>query len=403
VALLTYLEHPARVSSLVLSGGLAGAPRWFALQRAIGRVTPEPLLARMLEGSYSGKRPEHKHPAGEDFRRCGKRTYMAALAELSGLDLGPRLSRVTAPTLVLCGSNDRANSALSKELAAGMPSAELRIAPAPATCGTSNILTSSTRRWPRSPTGWYRRDRKRGCAYPLQLRCMPIPHRTDSPAAPTLKTPGRRNPLASVTAMRPRSLAWAGFAASAWAIAYAIGVRVYQGLGGRLGLAWTFQDPAAMRRASLMAGVGILLAVLGVILSSSTVGLRATKRRSSPGTSCSTSPGFSGSGCWSARNAALQPPLRRLCPCGTAARDHHRRGDACPDAVLQHPGRREQRVIVRRSQRRRLVHCYWSRIRSRAMVWSLDSGALDERRTVMTEACCRRGAFLASKASPISG
>jgi hypothetical protein len=168
-------------------------------------------------------------------------------------------------------------------------------------------------------------------------------------------------------------------------------------------IAGTFQDPAAMRRASLMAGVGILLAVLGVILSSSTVGLRATKRRSSPGTSCSTSPGFSGSGCWSARNAALQPPLRRLCPCGTAARDHHRRGDACPDAVLLHPGRREQRVIVRRSQRRRLVHCYWSRIRSRAMVWSLDSGALDERRTVMTEACCRRGAFLASKASPISG
>jgi hypothetical protein len=69
--------------------------------------------------------------------------------------------------------------------------------------------------------------------------------------------------------MRPRSLAWAGFAASAWAIAYAIGVRVYQGLGGRLGLAGTFQDPAAMWRASLMAGVGILLAVLGVILSSS--------------------------------------------------------------------------------------------------------------------------------------
>jgi 3-oxoadipate enol-lactonase len=129
VALLTYLEHPARVSSIVLSGGLARAPRWFALQRAIGRITPEPLLARMLAGSYSGKRPEHTHAAGEDFRRCGKRTYMAGLAELSGLDLGPRLSRVTVPTLVLCGSNDRANIALSKELAAGMPSAELRIIP----------------------------------------------------------------------------------------------------------------------------------------------------------------------------------------------------------------------------------------------------------------------------------
>lgn len=65
--------------------------------------------------------------------------------------------------------------------------------------------------------------------------------------------------------MRPRSLAWAGYAASAWAIAYAIGVRVYQGLGGRLGLAGTFQDPAAMRRASLIAGVGILLAGVGAL------------------------------------------------------------------------------------------------------------------------------------------
>ena len=403
MALLTYLEHPARVSSLVLSGGLAGAPRWFALQGAIGRITPEPLLARMLEGSYSGKRPEHKHPAGEDFRRCGKRTYMAALAELSGLDLGPRLSRVTAPTLVLCGSNDRANSALSKELAAGMPSAELRIAPAPATCGTSNILTSSTRRWPRSPTGWYRRDRKRGCAYPLQLRCMPIPHRTDSPAAPTLKTPGRRNPLASVTAMRPRSLAWAGVRR------VRMGDRIRHRrarLSRTRREAWPCRDvPGPGRDAAGEPDGGGGHSPRGPRSDSlsSTVGLRATKRRSSPGTSCSTSPGFSGSGCWSARNAALQPPLRRLCPCGTAARDHHRRGDACPDAVLLHPGRREQRVIVRRSQRRRLVHCYWSRIRSRAMVWSLDSGALDERRTVMTEACCRRGAFLASKASPISG
>jgi 3-oxoadipate enol-lactonase len=129
VALLTHLEHPARVSSLVLSGGLARTPRWFALQRAIARITPEPLLARMLQRAYAGGRSEHARAAGEDFRRCGKRTYMAGLAELSGVDLRPRLGRVTVPTLVLCGSNDRANIPLSKELAAGIPSAELRIIP----------------------------------------------------------------------------------------------------------------------------------------------------------------------------------------------------------------------------------------------------------------------------------
>jgi hypothetical protein len=62
-----------------------------------------------------------------------------------------------------------------------------------------------------------------------------------------------------------RSLAWAGYAAFAWAAAYAVGVRGYQGLGGTLGLAGTFTDPAGMRRASLAAGVGILLVGVGAL------------------------------------------------------------------------------------------------------------------------------------------
>jgi hypothetical protein len=60
-------------------------------------------------------------------------------------------------------------------------------------------------------------------------------------------------------------LAWAGYAASAWAIAYAIGVRGYQGLGGTVGLAGTFTDPAQMRRASLLAGAGIFLVGIGAL------------------------------------------------------------------------------------------------------------------------------------------
>jgi hypothetical protein len=64
---------------------------------------------------------------------------------------------------------------------------------------------------------------------------------------------------------RTRSLAWAGYAASAWAIAYAIGVRGYQGLGGTVGLAGTFEDPAAMRQASLIAGAGILVVGLAAL------------------------------------------------------------------------------------------------------------------------------------------
>jgi hypothetical protein len=60
-------------------------------------------------------------------------------------------------------------------------------------------------------------------------------------------------------------LAWTGYAAFAWAVAYAVGVRGYQGLGGTLGLAGTFEDPAGMRRASLMAGAGILVVGFGAL------------------------------------------------------------------------------------------------------------------------------------------
>jgi hypothetical protein len=62
-----------------------------------------------------------------------------------------------------------------------------------------------------------------------------------------------------------RSLAWAAYAASGWAAAYAIGVRGYQGLGGMEGLPGTFEDPAGMQRASLVAGGVILLVAVGAL------------------------------------------------------------------------------------------------------------------------------------------
>ena len=129
VALLTCLEHPGRVRSLVLSAGVAHPPRWFALQHAMMRVLPEPLLGRALRGPLSAGRPEHAQAAGADFRRAGKRTYLAGLRAIAGLDLRPSLNRVAVPTLVLCGSADRPNIPLSRELAAGIPGAELQIVP----------------------------------------------------------------------------------------------------------------------------------------------------------------------------------------------------------------------------------------------------------------------------------
>jgi 3-oxoadipate enol-lactonase len=129
VALLMCLEHPVQVAGLVLSAGVACPPRWFAVQRTVSRITPEPLLARMLAGPYSGGTAEHVRVAAQDFRRCGKPTYLAGLREISRIDLRPRLGQVGVPTLVLCGSNDRPNIPLTRDLAAGIPGAELRIVP----------------------------------------------------------------------------------------------------------------------------------------------------------------------------------------------------------------------------------------------------------------------------------
>jgi hypothetical protein len=72
-----------------------------------------------------------------------------------------------------------------------------------------------------------------------------------------------RAPAGRAESRRRPSLAWAAYAASAWAAAYAIFVRGYQGLGGTLGLPGTFEDPAGMRRASLTAGAFILLVAVG--------------------------------------------------------------------------------------------------------------------------------------------
>jgi hypothetical protein len=82
--------------------------------------------------------------------------------------------------------------------------------------------------------------------------------------------------LWAMTAVRTHSktLAWTPYAACAWAISYALGVRLYQGLGGTAGLAGTFADPEAMRRASLAAGALIFVVGLGALAFARPWGLR---------------------------------------------------------------------------------------------------------------------------------
>ena len=116
VAVLGCLERPGRVSRLVLSGGIAHPPAALAVQRAIAAVLPIGVMARIAAD-------------GEDMRAVGRRTYLDGLRELARVDLRPRLGEITAATTVVCGARDKVNVPLSRELAAGIPGAQLRIIP----------------------------------------------------------------------------------------------------------------------------------------------------------------------------------------------------------------------------------------------------------------------------------
>jgi 3-oxoadipate enol-lactonase len=129
VAVLTALADRGRVAGLVLSGGFAHAPKLFALQRALMTIMPWRMYTTAAQGFYSGGTRDYAKAAREDLERCGKAALLAMLREIAHLDVRDRLGEIAAPTLVLCGANDRANIPGSRELAAGIPGAELRIVP----------------------------------------------------------------------------------------------------------------------------------------------------------------------------------------------------------------------------------------------------------------------------------
>lgn len=109
ISLHTALEYPERVRSLVLAAGQLRPPRvLMAIQNAVMRVLPEKLVA---SGGVS---------------KAQMLTVVRAVAET---DFSDELSSITAPTLVLCGSKDRANLPAARALASGIAGAELRIIP----------------------------------------------------------------------------------------------------------------------------------------------------------------------------------------------------------------------------------------------------------------------------------
>lgn len=101
------IDHPERVDSLLLSGGQVRPPRALvAAGSALVRVLPDSLAA----------------PPGVERHRV-----LEALDEVGRVDLRADLARITAPTLVVCGSRDLANLPAARALAKGIPGARLHV------------------------------------------------------------------------------------------------------------------------------------------------------------------------------------------------------------------------------------------------------------------------------------
>lgn len=103
------LDYPERVASLVLSGSQVHPnPVLMGVQNAIMRVLP----ARMVTAPG-----------------MSKKTLLGVLDTMRTVDFRGELSRIAAPTLVLCGSKDRPNLTAARQLAAGIPGAQLQVVP----------------------------------------------------------------------------------------------------------------------------------------------------------------------------------------------------------------------------------------------------------------------------------
>lgn len=147
-ALAFALEHPTRVRRLVLVGGAAGGPSYFAAPGFIGnlshprfwgmalwgvvyilsrrRAAEKRMCNVMFRASFVDEHhfiPERVTPS-DWLRPARPRTWWSNLARR--LDYRPRLGEIRAPTLVLVGRHDpQCPVACSEELARGIPTSRL--------------------------------------------------------------------------------------------------------------------------------------------------------------------------------------------------------------------------------------------------------------------------------------
>ncbi len=106
---------PDRIGALGLvctSAYLPPAGNWLAradqvLAHGMGSVRPQ-SLARWFTPGFLGREPAAAATAGDDLERTDPAGYAGCCAAIAGMDLRGALGEITAPVLVVSGSEDRA-------------------------------------------------------------------------------------------------------------------------------------------------------------------------------------------------------------------------------------------------------------------------------------------------------
>jgi 3-oxoadipate enol-lactonase len=127
LAVQVALDHPARVASLLLSGGQAHPGSAGRFEWLVARVLPERLVVGGVPGEIKKSHPAVAAESVAMQKRIGKRRLVAALHAFSQVDLRSRLGNIDAPTLVVCGTRNRLSLKGSRDLAAGIPGARLEL------------------------------------------------------------------------------------------------------------------------------------------------------------------------------------------------------------------------------------------------------------------------------------
>ena len=137
VALQMAIRHPGIATRLILAdcGAAFSEPGREAFRNMAAASKAKGLAAitdvamrRLFAPEFQAQHPDLMHHRREAFLRTDPDVFRAACDALAELDLRPELGRVKVPVLVLVGEHDEATPPpMSRELAAGLPSAQFKI------------------------------------------------------------------------------------------------------------------------------------------------------------------------------------------------------------------------------------------------------------------------------------